>query len=189
SRRRHTRFSRDWSSDVCSSDLIVRAELEFHRRAVGADQCRVQGLIAVQLGNGDVVLELAGYRPVQLVQRAQSQVALGQRVYDDAKTIDVENVGKGLLLLAHLLVDAVERLLAAGDLRFDACRRQRGGYGVVDLAQDFAAIAARGQHGLMQDMVSIGVNRLEAEILQFAEEGVQPQAVRDGRVDFQGLAG
>src|SRR5690606_40192711 len=24
SRRRHTRFSRDWSSDVCSSDLIER---------------------------------------------------------------------------------------------------------------------------------------------------------------------
>src|SRR5690606_39325067 len=24
SRRRHTRFSRDWSSDVCSSDLISR---------------------------------------------------------------------------------------------------------------------------------------------------------------------
>src|SRR5690606_40626575 len=23
SRRRHTRFSRDWSSDVCSSDLII----------------------------------------------------------------------------------------------------------------------------------------------------------------------
>src|SRR5690606_5377136 len=25
SRRRHTRFSRDWSSDVCSSDLITKA--------------------------------------------------------------------------------------------------------------------------------------------------------------------
>src|SRR5690606_39577834 len=24
SRRRHTRFSRDWSSDVCSSDLIIK---------------------------------------------------------------------------------------------------------------------------------------------------------------------
>src|SRR5690606_40875277 len=24
SRRRHTRFSRDWSSDVCSSDLLVQ---------------------------------------------------------------------------------------------------------------------------------------------------------------------
>src|SRR5690606_35239885 len=26
SRRRHTRFSRDWSSDVCSSDLFVRVK-------------------------------------------------------------------------------------------------------------------------------------------------------------------
>src|SRR5690606_39684337 len=26
SRRRHTRFSRDWSSDVCSSDLIMASE-------------------------------------------------------------------------------------------------------------------------------------------------------------------
>src|SRR5690606_39626120 len=26
SRRRHTRFSRDWSSDVCSSDLALQAQ-------------------------------------------------------------------------------------------------------------------------------------------------------------------
>src|SRR5690606_40248471 len=31
SRRRHTRFSRDWSSDVCSSDLARGAELRVHR--------------------------------------------------------------------------------------------------------------------------------------------------------------
>src|SRR5207302_2982335 len=35
SRRRHTRFSRDWSSDVCSSDLTLRA-------LVGSLQERVQ---------------------------------------------------------------------------------------------------------------------------------------------------
>src|SRR5690606_39517710 len=28
SRRRHTRFSRDWSSDVCSSDLLIEKALE-----------------------------------------------------------------------------------------------------------------------------------------------------------------
>src|SRR5690606_40101989 len=28
SRRRHTRFSRDWSSDVCSSDLTGRIEVD-----------------------------------------------------------------------------------------------------------------------------------------------------------------
>src|SRR5690606_39438536 len=28
SRRRHTRFSRDWSSDVCSSDLLAVGDLD-----------------------------------------------------------------------------------------------------------------------------------------------------------------
>src|SRR5690606_17193833 len=28
SRRRHTRFSRDWSSDVCSSDLLTESKAE-----------------------------------------------------------------------------------------------------------------------------------------------------------------
>src|SRR5690349_23701190 len=32
SRRRHTRSLRDWSSDVCSSDLALRRELEALRR-------------------------------------------------------------------------------------------------------------------------------------------------------------
>src|SRR5690606_41124870 len=31
SRRRHTRFSRDWSSDVCSSDLLLAGDLELFR--------------------------------------------------------------------------------------------------------------------------------------------------------------
>src|SRR2546429_2962823 len=44
SRRRHTRCSRDWSSDVCSSDLFV---------AEHADQCGV-GVEDAALGRGDV---------------------------------------------------------------------------------------------------------------------------------------
>src|SRR5690606_40801029 len=38
SRRRHTRFSRDWSSDVCSSDLLLellRREWCLHALTVG----------------------------------------------------------------------------------------------------------------------------------------------------------
>src|SRR5436309_12283945 len=40
SRRRHTRFSRDWSSDVCSSDLQVLANslLYFLAGSVGSAQ-------------------------------------------------------------------------------------------------------------------------------------------------------
>src|SRR5690606_40706956 len=36
SRRRHTRFSRDWSSDVCSSDLIFTRDLRRVMRAYEA---------------------------------------------------------------------------------------------------------------------------------------------------------
>src|SRR5439155_15493371 len=45
SRRRHTRWPRDWSSDVCSSDLLfgntldprMREELHYRRREQSAD--------------------------------------------------------------------------------------------------------------------------------------------------------
>src|SRR5690606_40372570 len=46
SRRRHTRFSRDWSSDVCSSDLDVFFRLsyeEYYRRKHRSGQEKTPG--------------------------------------------------------------------------------------------------------------------------------------------------
>src|SRR5690606_40276419 len=40
SRRRHTRFSRDWSSDVCSSDLCLPGLQRGRRRGAGAGRRR-----------------------------------------------------------------------------------------------------------------------------------------------------
>src|SRR5690606_39365255 len=50
SRRRHTRFSRDWSSDVCSSDL----EDEFQSRLLRAAEreARDNGLDFLAVGGG-----------------------------------------------------------------------------------------------------------------------------------------
>src|SRR5690606_41008078 len=52
SRRRHTRFSRDWSSDVCSSDLsAARSAGVFIRPPRGAGlRIMMQGLLHVQYG-------------------------------------------------------------------------------------------------------------------------------------------
>src|SRR5690242_20785095 len=49
SRRRHTRLTCDWSSDVCSSDLAERADQEgVQRRGEGlADRCELKGRVAV----------------------------------------------------------------------------------------------------------------------------------------------
>src|SRR5690606_39949092 len=35
SRRRHTRFSRDWSSDVCSSDLVIYTATSWWKQCSG----------------------------------------------------------------------------------------------------------------------------------------------------------
>src|SRR5690606_40377787 len=46
SRRRHTRFSRDWSSDVCSSDLVKPREVS---RYCAPDRLKSDERIIVQL--------------------------------------------------------------------------------------------------------------------------------------------
>src|SRR2546421_356697 len=67
SRRRHTRSDRDWSSDVCSSDLCLLGEHSVRVRR-GAHVDDVNGLIAQQLvkrcesGNG-------GIRPPSILDR------------------------------------------------------------------------------------------------------------------------
>src|SRR5256884_2047895 len=61
SRRRHTRCSRDWSSDVCSSDLIIN-EPTASALAYGLDKKKEEKIAVYDLGGGtyDIsVLELA----------------------------------------------------------------------------------------------------------------------------------
>src|SRR5690606_40641220 len=54
SRRRHTRFSRDWSSDVCSSDLEQAFELEHGAQACA---CFAGGCFAGRVATGQQALE------------------------------------------------------------------------------------------------------------------------------------
>src|SRR5256884_5666873 len=66
SRRRHTRCSRDWSSDVCSSDLgahLARHARHFRSKPVQLVHHRVDGLLQLQQfafdANGDFSREIA----------------------------------------------------------------------------------------------------------------------------------
>src|SRR2546429_5275873 len=48
SRRRHTRCSRDWSSDVCSSDLIIIMDAPLHKPPAGPAPAYTQGAAAAR---------------------------------------------------------------------------------------------------------------------------------------------
>src|SRR5579883_2090381 len=77
SRRRHTRFSRDWSSDVCSSDLLRPSD------------ARWPGLI----------LELTEAQAVRDIAVTQ-EIATQLRIYDVALALD--DLGAGYSHIARL---------------------------------------------------------------------------------------
>src|SRR5207249_5741038 len=81
SRRRHTRSKRDWSSDVCSSDLT-----EGVAAAVGTARCfDVPNCEEALVGMG-VGASLLGYRPVMVNLRIEFlMLAMNQIVNHAAK--------------------------------------------------------------------------------------------------------
>src|SRR5690606_40400857 len=80
SRRRNTRFSRDWSSDVCSSDLHPT----WHSRERG-DQCRA--VFSTALGHVGPATTLA----VDLAGNVAQQLA---RLYPAQRRSEKRRVGK-----------------------------------------------------------------------------------------------
>ena len=175
--RRHARFGHHVHG--------LGAQLEFDVDARRAHQRRVQRLVAVELGNRDVVLELARQRLVHLVQDAQAGVAGDHIGHDQAEAVDVGDLGEAQVLLVHLAVDRIERLLAAGDAHADA----GGGEGSLQLALDLLdqvpAPAARLGDSLGQDRVAPRPQVPEGKFLQFAIGLVEAQPMRDGRVDLE----
>ena len=85
-------------------------------RPVAADHGRVQGLVAVRLGETDVVLETTGNRSEAVMHHRQSAIAGLDTGRDDPKSRHVIDLVEGLLVALHLAPDAVEVLRTSADL-------------------------------------------------------------------------
>src|SRR3712207_438602 len=118
SRRRHTRYWRDWSSDVCSSDLPVRAGSchllagERLRDAVGR-RGRVVGM--------DVPAALLGPQGVEAGELVRSEAELGQQDAGDrarvaaAELLGAADLSAGTRLVAqHGRLAGIDRGAAVG---------------------------------------------------------------------------
>src|SRR5690606_11846222 len=67
--RRHTRFSRDWSSDVCSSDLVgIGTVVDVQQRALGTLEHDI-GTLAAQLVQTGSHVDYQRLQPVGKGQR------------------------------------------------------------------------------------------------------------------------
>ena len=165
------------------------ADLDLDGYAMHAEQRRMQGLVAVGLGNRDVVLEATGQWLVQVVYGAEHAVAGVDLVDDDAEGIHVHDLVEGAALAAHLLVDAIEVFLPAADLAFDAIRSQAVGQRLLDLGDDLLAVATGALDRAVDQRGAHRVHRLEAEVFELHTHVVHAQPVGDGGVDLEGFLG
>src|SRR5690606_40758153 len=92
---RHTRFSRDWSSDVCSSDLAAHGHAHGdgpRAPAVGVDHRLNEVLPA--LGRGDGAVEQELLVDVARVERDELLGERGAEAVDLAQRSEERRVGK-----------------------------------------------------------------------------------------------
>src|SRR3712207_7635227 len=73
SRRRHTRYWRDWSSDVCSSDLTITKKELIDRIAESSNSKRVQVKRVVQQFLDEIVAELGRGNRLEFRDRSEER--------------------------------------------------------------------------------------------------------------------
>src|SRR5690606_15036939 len=168
---------------------VFGTDLDFDGHTVHPDQGGVQGLVAIGLGNGDVVLEAARYRLVQVVHGTQHAIAHVHRVHDDTVAVHVHDLVEGFALGFHLVVDGIQVLFAAQHPGGEAVPFQPVDDGVVNLGDHILAIAAGGLDGLLDAGGAHRIHVGETQVFEFDTDVVHAQTQGDGRVDFERFEG
>ena len=99
---------------------VLGADLDLHGSSLGADDHGMQGLIAVRLGIGDVIVEFLGDMQPGAVDLTQHRIAGRDILDDDADGMQVEELFERHILTLDFLVDAVKVFGAAEDSPGDA---------------------------------------------------------------------
>src|SRR4029077_10588425 len=148
---------------------------DLERLAVERDDRGVERLVQVVLGDGDVVVELAGDRAAQRVHDAERRVAVADLVDEQPDGVDVVDLAELRALALHLLPDAVDVLRPALDIGGEAGRfeaRAQVGDGALDVR--LATLAARVEQ-LRELAETLGLERLEGEVLELPLDLPDPE--------------
>src|SRR5699024_797051 len=146
-----------------------------------------QRLVQVELRQGDVVLEPALDRGPAGVQGAQHGVAVAHRVHQDPHAHQVVDGGEVVAAHEQLLVDRVVVLGPTGHRGIEASLAE----GLVGLGRDGGEVLLPGGRVLRDEgddlLVHLRIEHLEGAVLELPLHGVQPEPMRQRRVDLEGL--
>ena len=140
----------------------------------------MQRLITVGLGYRDVILEFAGERLVKRMQCAERDIA-GWQVFDDnAKAVNIENLGEGNRFFLHFFIDRRKMFFAAGHVGFKVKFFQPVFNAVENFTDHFTTVAARGFDRFFQHRKTVRVQEAKAQILEFIIDRIESQPICDG---------
>src|SRR5690606_39614408 len=92
---RHTRFSRDWSSDVCSSDLPFQRTTELSMKFVPVTVSVSASLPASALDGSSIVIVGTGFTAGLIVKVLAAEVPPPGAGFDTATCADRKSVVQG----------------------------------------------------------------------------------------------
>jgi len=168
--------------------LVVGTDLDLDGAPARSQHGRVQGLVHVELGHRDVVLEPPGQRLPPGVHDAERPVAVPDRVDEHAHAHEVVDVIEVAAPHDHLLVDRVVVLGPAGDRAPDPRLREV----LLDVAAHARQVGLAGRRALGDEVddlvVHLRVEGLERDVLQLPLDGVHAEPMGERGVDLEGLA-
>ena len=167
---------------------VARADLHLHALAVGTDHRGVQALVAVGLGQRDVVLEAPRNGTPGAVHDAERRVdRVGRAVEDHAERDHVVDLVERETLGRHLRLDRREFLLAPRHLGDQPGLLQLRLERAEHLADVLRALLALRMELLLEIGGDLRAQRPEREIDQLASHPVDAEPVRQRRVDVHRL--
>ncbi len=176
-------------ADLAHLVHLVGPDLDLEGLAVERDDRGVERLVQVVLGDGDVVVELAGDRTPDAVDDAEGRVTVPDLVDQQPDGVDVVDLAEFRALALHLLPDAVDVFGSPLDVGLDAGRLELGpklGHRPVDVG--LATLASRVEE-LGELAEALGLQGLECEVLELPLDLPDPEALSERRVDLHGLTG
>ena len=180
---------------VCGNALVGHvfhfpgSDLDLYGHPVHSHEHRMQGLVAVGLGNGDIVLELPWDGFVKTVNAAQYAVAGIDRIDDDTKSINIHNLRERFTLGLHFFVDTVEMLLPANHFDRMAFLCQGRLNLMADFVDQFLAVASGFAQRRSDTTGPHGIESAKAQVFKLHSHCIHSETHGDRCVDFQSFSG
>ena len=94
--------------------------LYFKGFSAGANQRRMQRLVHILFGHGNVILKTLGNRLPKRVYNAQNGIAILDGIDNYANSGNIKDLSERLVLLIHFFINGIESLWSTGNLKMNA---------------------------------------------------------------------